>query len=169
MKKETLCDHHLKCLNCAALYFPLMNPREGMTAGRAELPQRYSIQGLQMPSRAPSDLINTSVLAIQRKFPIHQEITGRRERVQWEIRSVLVHDDQNRAPQPGCPDPAVSAELVWRSLGGQQEEDKNCPKWPRVKNFMNTGPGKQSSLHTNSQAAQPPPSSQSCPNTQGER
>ena len=57
-----------------------MNPREGMTAGRAELPQRYSIQGLQMPSRAPSDLINTSVLAIQRKFPIHQEITGRRER-----------------------------------------------------------------------------------------
>ena len=132
-----------------------MNPREGMTAGRAELPQRYSIQGLQMPSRAPSDLINTSVLAIQRKFPIHQEITGRREREYggtgrsgacWCMMIIT-------APQPGCPDPAVRR-LVWRSLGGQQEEDKNCPKWPRVKNFMNTGPGKQSSLHTNSQAAQ---------------
>ena len=49
-----------------------MNPREGMTAGRAGLPQRYSIQGLQMLSRAPSDLINTSVPAIQRKFPSHR-------------------------------------------------------------------------------------------------
>ena len=93
-----------------------MNPREGMTAGRAGLPQRYSIQGLQMLSRAPSDLINTSVPAIQRKFPSHR-LWG--EYGDPELCCMILGSLAR-----------LSAALVGRSLGGQQEETRTAQNGP---------------------------------------
>ena len=93
-----------------------MNPREGMTAGRAGLPQRYSIQGLQMLSRAPSDLINTSVPAIQRKFPSHR-LWG--EYGDPELCCMILSSLAR-----------LGAALVGRSLGGQQEETRTAQNGP---------------------------------------